>query len=113
MAKHRAAEAAEIITRPSPWLDMVVICRKCSRKLKGGYGDKGRDELRHALQDGLRAVGRRRQTRIVETGCFGICPKGAVVAIRGSEPQRILIVPKRQPTEALLMALGFTQSKPG
>ncbi|WP_428377337.1 hypothetical protein [Lichenicoccus sp.] len=99
---------AEVTTRPTPWLDVLVVCRKCSRKLKGGFGDKGRDDLRRALRDGLRAIGRRRQTRIIETGCFGICPKGGVVALRGSEPQRILIVPEGQSTKAMLAAFGFT-----
>nr|WP_321984137.1 (2Fe-2S) ferredoxin domain-containing protein [uncultured Lichenicoccus sp.] len=108
MAKKPSQAAADVVTRPTPWLDILVVCRKCSRKLKGGYGDKGRDELRHALQDGLRAIGRRRQTRIIETGCFGICPKGGVVTLRGSEPQRILILPKGQSTAAMLATLGFT-----
>ncbi len=108
MAKKSKVITAEAVIRPTPWLDVLVICRKCSRKLKGGFGDKGRDELRRALQDGLRTIGRRRQTRIVETGCFGVCPKGGVVTLRGSEPQRLLVLPKGQSTEAMLSALGFT-----
>lgn len=108
MGKEHKDVAAEVITRPTPWLDVLVVCRKCSRKLKGGFGAKGRDDFKSALQDGLRTIGRRRQTRIVETKCFGICPKRGVVTLRGSEPQRILIIPEGQPTAAMLAALGFT-----
>jgi hypothetical protein len=30
---------------------------------------------------------------VIETGCFDICPKGAVVAINAMEPKQLLIVP--------------------
>jgi hypothetical protein len=88
------------------WRDLVIVCRKCGGRLKGGFGEDGRDDLRSVLRDGLRAVGRKRDVRVIETGCLGICPKGAVVAIRGSEPGRILLVPQGQTPGRILETLG-------
>lgn len=87
-----------------------MLCRKCGGKLKGGFGEKGRAGLRSALRDELRDLGRRREIRVIETGCFGVCPKNAVVAARGSDPGRLLIVPQGQPAGAVLDALGVTRS---
>lgn len=102
----RQAPTDQIDRRQAPWQDLVLLCRKCGGKLKGGFGDEGRDDLRSALRDGLREAGRRRDFRVVETGCLGICPKGGVVALRGSDPGRILIVPQGQAIVGVLEALG-------
>ena len=102
----RQAPTDQIDRRQAPWQDLVLLCRKCGGKLKGGFGDEGRDDLRSALRDGLREAGRRRDFRVVETGCLGICPKGGGVALRGSDPGRILIVPQGQAIVGVLEALG-------
>lgn len=102
----RQAPTDQIDRRQAPWQDLVLLCRKCGGKLKGGFGDEGRDDLRSALRDGLREAGRRRDFRVVETGCLGICPKGGVVALRGSDPGRILIVPQGQAIVGVREALG-------
>jgi len=104
--RDRQAPGADGPDRQAPWQDLVLLCRKCGGKLKGGFGDEGRDDLRSALRDGLREAGRRRDFRVVETGCLGICPKGGVVALRGSDPGRILIVPQGQAIVGVLEALG-------
>jgi predicted metal-binding protein len=101
----------EIGTREAAWQDLIVLCRKCGGKLKGGFGDDGRDDLRDALRDELRAVGRRRDFRIIETGCLGICPKGGVVAMRGSDAGRILIVPQGQAAGRVLETLGVKPNR--
>lgn len=106
MGKKSRAAPDQIDRRQAPWQDLVLLCRKCGGKLKGGFGDEGRDDLRSALRDGLREAGRRRDFRVVETGCLGICPKGGVVALRGSDPGRILIVPQGQAIVGVLEALG-------
>ena len=90
----------------------MILCRKCGGKLDGGFGDDGRDDLRSALRDGLREAGRRRDIRIIETGCLGICPKGGVVALRGSEPGRVLIVSQGQSTGHVLETLGVSPPPP-
>jgi predicted metal-binding protein len=78
----------------TPWQDIVLVCRKCSRKLDGGFGKHGDAKLRTELKLALRAAGRRRQVRVVETGCFSLCPKRAVSVMRASRPGEILVVPE-------------------
>ena len=82
-----------IETVVTPWREIVVVCAKCSRKLDGGFGPDGADKLRSALKDGLREAGRRRQVRVVEGKCFGICPKKAVVVVGSAAPGALLVVP--------------------
>lgn len=112
VSKKNKAVAGQIDSREAAWQDLVILCRKCGGKLKGGFGDKGRDNLRSALRDSLREAGRRRDVRIIETDCLGICPKGGVVAMRGSEPGRILIVPQGQAAGQVLETLGVTPAAP-
>ncbi len=77
----------------TPWEEVVLVCRKCSRKLDGGFGKDGEASLRQELKLALRAAGRRRQVRVVETGCFSVCPKRAVSVMQGSRPGAVLVVP--------------------
>ena len=67
-----------------PWQTIILLCGKCARKLDGGFGPKAKDMLRETLRAELKARGGRREVRIIETRCLGICPKKAVSAISGS-----------------------------
>ena len=82
-----------IASRPTPWTDIVLLCGKCGRKLDGGYGPDGDQSLRTALRDELKATGRKRQLRVIETKCIGLCPKKSVTAILASRPGEILAIP--------------------
>ena len=97
----------EIGRRPVAWRDLVILCRKCGGKRKGGFGEDGSDDLRAALRKGLRAAGYGRSVRVIETGCLGICPKRAVVAFRGADPSQLLIVPRGRGVSDILGHLGF------
>ncbi len=77
----------------TPWQELVVVCGKCNRKLDGGFGADGEDKLRTALKDALREAGRRRQVRVIEGGCFGLCPKQAVTVVASRAPHQLLVVP--------------------
>jgi hypothetical protein len=82
--------------RPTPtgWDDVILICKKCSKKLSGGFGD-GRDEpLRKALRGALKEVGKRGRVGMIEVSCFGVCPKQAVTVAFGSAPGELLTVPE-------------------
>jgi predicted metal-binding protein len=93
--------------QPTPWKTVILLCGKCARKMDGGFGLKGKDSLRQALRTELAARGQRRDVRIIETRCIGICPKKAVTAINASSPCRILTVPKKTAAdEALNLILG-------
>jgi predicted metal-binding protein len=70
------AQTASIVVvrprRPSP----VLICKKCLKRVAHG------SSLKRALKSELKrrsSATVSRKPRIVATGCFGICPKRAVV----------------------------------
>jgi predicted metal-binding protein len=80
--------------RPTPWKTVILLCGKCARKMDNGYGPKGEATLRTALREAFRENGHRRDVRIIETRCMGICPKKGVTALNASRPGKILTIPK-------------------
>ncbi len=82
-----------IPTIEAPWREVAMVCGKCSRKLHGGFGPKGKQKLAKALKAGLKEAGRRREVRVVEVGCLGLCPKRAVTAVSSAQPGQVLAVP--------------------
>ena len=95
MGKNHAAVPGEIVTASGPWREMLLVCRKCGAKGKhGGFGPDGRDRLADALKQTLRDLKRRREVRVIEVGCLGVCPKGAVTVVRGGAPGEMLLVPR-------------------
>jgi|SRR6185437_6725004 len=91
-----------IASRPTPWKSLVLLCGKCARKLDGGFGPKGKDTLRSTMRQALKDGGHRRDIRIIETRCMGLCPKNAVTMIGSGNPGRIYAVPiGTQPEDAL------------
>jgi predicted metal-binding protein len=86
---------AELIrARPTAWNTVVLLCGKCARKMDGGYGRNGKEKLRNVLREAFRENGHRRDVRIIETRCMGVCPRQAVTALNASRPARILTIPK-------------------
>ena len=59
------------------WQDVIVVCGKCLKR-----HDEGK-AVRRALKAEVKAYtgdgAKVRKTRVVRTGCLGICPRGAVV----------------------------------
>jgi predicted metal-binding protein len=99
--------SAKATSRPTPWRTVVVICRKCGKKLDGGFGRKRKESLRSVLRQTLRDAGRRRDVRICETSCLGLCPKGGVTALNATNPGTIHVVPAGSDgAEALRTLLG-------
>jgi hypothetical protein len=86
----------------TPWKLVILLCGKCARKMDGGFGHKGRDTLKQALRTELTARGRRREVRIMETRCLGVCPKKAVTAINASAPGVIVTIPRKTAPGAAL-----------
>lgn len=87
---------------PTPWREIILVCRKCTRRLDGGFGKKRRQPLRSELKTALRAAGRRREVRVIEIGCLGLCPKGAVTVAIASRPSELLAFPKGSDPQALI-----------
>ena len=78
----------------SDWRAVVLVCGKCSKKIGGGFGRKGRTALAKALRKAI-GLGKGRKSRagIVETKCLGLCPKGAVTVVDTRVPGDWLIIP--------------------
>ena len=53
------------------------------------------------------ALPRRRSIAIVEVGCLDVCPKGAIVVMRGKAPGRWLLVPKGATLPEVAERLGL------
>ena len=76
------------------WQDVVLICRKCSKKLGDeGFGPDGDKSLKKALKKYLKAgKGRKAEITVRHTDCFDVCPKKAIVAVNAARPTEMLIV---------------------
>ena len=44
---------------------------------------------------------------MVEVGCLDVCPKKAVVVVKGSEPSRLMLVPEGAGMREVLDRLGL------
>ena len=92
----------------SNWRESVLICRKCSKKLRGGFGKKGKRTLSGLLKDVYGdAKGRRAEIGIVEVPCFKLCPKRAVSVAKGTKPGMLYEVPEGMEVEDVLEALDL------
>jgi len=84
----------KILAVQAPWRNVAMVCGKCSRKLHGGFGKKRKQDLAHVLRGALKDAGRRRELRVVEVGCLGLCPKHAVTAVTTAQPAHVLAIPE-------------------
>ncbi len=95
---------------PANWQSAVLICRKCSKKLDGGFGKNGDKPLAKALRKHLALKkGRKASAGIVETGCLGVCPKGAVTVVNGSASRDWLLVRPGADLDELASELGLAR----
>jgi predicted metal-binding protein len=88
------------------WNGAILVCGKCSKKLGGGFGRKGRVPLAKALREepGF-GKGRKAEVGVVETRCLGICPRGAVVLVDTRTPDDWRLVPEGADVGALAEGL--------
>jgi predicted metal-binding protein len=93
------------------WAEVVLVCRKCSKKLKGGFGENGDQKLAKALRRalGTRGAGRKAASAVIEVGCLDVCPKGSVVVVRGSRPKEWAIVPRGATMSAVIDRLQLAE----
>lgn len=93
----------------SNWQNSVLICRKCSKKLDGGFGPEGDERLAKAIRKHLALKkGRKAAAGIVEVGCLGVCPKGAVTVVNGADSREWLLVRPDADLDELCDILGIT-----
>ncbi|MBH1993244.1 MAG: (2Fe-2S) ferredoxin domain-containing protein [Sphingomonadaceae bacterium] len=92
----------------SNWHHAVLVCRKCTKKLDGGFGPDGKERLGKALRKHLAlAKGRKAAAGIIEVNCLGICPKGAVTVVNGADSREWLLVRPGADLDALADTLGL------
>ncbi|WP_327752595.1 (2Fe-2S) ferredoxin domain-containing protein [Sphingobium sp. SJ10-10] len=92
----------------SNWDHAVLVCRKCSKKLDGGFGLDGDERLAKALRRHLSLKkGRKAAAGIVEVNCLGVCPKGAVTVVNGASARQWLLVQPDADLDELAATLGL------
>jgi predicted metal-binding protein len=92
----------------SNWHHAVLVCRKCEKKLDGGFGPHGGERLARALRKHLSLKkGRKGAAGIVEVSCLGVCPKGAVTVVNGADSREWLLVQPGADMEGLARELGL------
>lgn len=98
----------------SRWERTILVCAKCSKRLDGGFGLKGKQSLAKALRGtlGLKRW-RKAPIGIVEVKCLGVCPRGAVTVVDAAEPGRWRLVPKGADVAALAHELDLGGSDRG
>jgi predicted metal-binding protein len=96
----------------SDWESAVFICRKCSKRQKGGFGGKGKTRLAKALRRYLGArKGRKAKLGIVEVKCLSACPKKAVTAVRSDDLLNWKLIEPGTPIEDVAEALGVAPAQ--
>lgn len=107
--------AARLKTRVrSNWSNAVLVCTKCSKKLDGGFGPKGRQPLGKALRKHLDLKkGRKAAAGVVDVKCLGVCPRGAVTVVNGAASREWLLVPAGADLEELVAALDLRDPADG
>lgn len=92
----------------SNWQNAVLVCRKCSKKLDGGFGPDGGERLAKALRKHLALKkGRKAAAGIIEVNCLGACPKGAVTVVNGAQARDWLLVRRGADLDELAQTLGL------
>ena len=93
-----------IISTSTRWREVILVCKKCSKRLDGGgFGPDGDQSLKKALKKYLRkqlareggrsGKGSKAELAVLDAGCFDLCPEAAVVAVNARAPGELLIVP--------------------
>lgn len=94
----------------SNWRNAVLVCRKCSKRLDGGFGPGGKKPLAKALRKHLHLKkGRKAAAGVIEVNCLGVCPKGAVTVVNASESREWLLVRPGTDLDDLARELGLVE----
>lgn len=91
---------------PARWDGAILVCSKCSKKVGGGFGDKGRTPLAKALRKSLGLKkGRKASLGIVESRCLGVCPKNGVTVMNATRTRDWLVVAPGTDVQDVVVAL--------
>ncbi|WP_315763894.1 (2Fe-2S) ferredoxin domain-containing protein [Sphingomonas sp. Y38-1Y] len=96
----------------SNWSNAVLVCAKCSKRVDGGFGDKGRTPLAKALRRHLKLrKGRKGAAGVVEVKCLGVCPRDAVVVVNGAESRTWHLVRPASDLDEVAAAVGLSEDR--
>ena len=92
----------------SNWSHTVLVCAKCSKRLGGGFGPKGKQPLGKALRKhlGLKK-GRKAAAGVVDVRCLGVCPRGAVTVVNAASSREWLLVPEGTDLDEVARSMGL------
>lgn len=96
------------------WETAILVCAKCSKRLGGGFGKKGKQSLAKALRTHVGVkTSRKSSVGIVEVKCLGVCPRGAVTLVDASDPGSWRLVPAGADLDRLAQEIGLVgQARP-
>ncbi|MDO8930957.1 MAG: hypothetical protein Q7U97_01055 [Rhodocyclaceae bacterium] len=97
----KTASAVTVSSRREP----VLVCKKCLKRVPDGRAIKR--ALKSAVK-GPDVAQHGRRPRLVLTGCFGLCPKRAVVVASGTTLHRgefILLADAYQATDSITLLM--------
>lgn len=84
------------------------MCGKCSKKIGGGFGRKGKVKLDKYLRSELDlAKGKQASVHFATTSCFKVCPKKAVTVACGSKPGTLHVIPEGMDAGDIAATLGI------
>ncbi|MCK9542024.1 MAG: hypothetical protein M0R03_08345 [Novosphingobium sp.] len=89
------------------WDDILLVCRKCGKKLDGGFGAKQDDRLDKVLRKEIKRG--KRRVKVVPVPCLDICPKNAVTVLKGGAPGSAFLVPRGADAGDVLRAMGLAE----
>ena len=90
------------------WSTAILVCRKCSKKLGGGFGAGGDRSLAKLLRSGIGGgKGRKARVGVLEVDCLKICPKRAVVVVNAARPKDWLLVAAGTPIDQVVDRLAI------
>jgi len=105
--KPKAIAERRVSLAKAPAAQTIFICAKCAKKLPGRPGPKG---VRAALKEALKRLGPTKgwgKVRIIQAGCFDLCPKRRQVLASGRTlaQGKLVVVSADLEADAVLEAL--------
>ena len=90
---------------PARWQAVAFVCGRCERR-KGAPSSLDAKRAAKRLREGFREA--RLRSRIVGTGCMGLCPRGAIaVAVSvGGGPLAVIELKKKREVQAVVERLA-------
>jgi len=104
-----AVPAGRVSLAKAPAAQTIFICAKCAKKLPGRPGPKG---VRAVLKAAVKRLGPTKawgKVRIVQAGCFDLCPKRRQVLASGrtlAQGKLVVVDANLEPDAALDALLG-------